>query len=104
MKVKRLVLDPETTIAKSELVVKRIPLHVTTPDVKVALPVILMLAVVPSPIQAARLTPAFNVRSSVYEPERMKTVSPLVAAVIAACIVVCVPLAALELTINLAGP
>jgi len=53
---------------------------------------------------ATRLTPAFRVGFSVYVPSRMNIVSPDVAAVIAAVIVVCVPWPAVAETIHFTGP
>ena len=73
-------------------------------NVAVAFPLMVTFGVNASASYAAKLTPAFNVRSSVYVPGRMKIVSPEEADVKAEAIVVCVPLDNVLETIHFAGP
>ena len=80
---------PVTSKAKSPFVCRRIPDISTCPAAeKLHLPEIVTWPEKASQSYAARLTPAFSVRFSVYVPGRMKIVSPLDAAVNAAAMVV----------------
>lgn len=100
--------DPVTANRKAELVCSCIPDKVTDPAVVIVHVPEIITFPVPSKEEsqpkAVRLTPALRVIFSVNVPVLMKIVSPEVAAVNALAIVLCVPFALEEDTINFAGP